>query len=105
MKILLALLVVCLGSAVFWAALDRPLDAPPWPAKLAGVSYNPSGLYDRAAFEAPVSEDALRADLRQLAHLTGRIRTYSVNGGLDQVLSIAKSVGLKVINGTDKSAC
>jgi exo-beta-1,3-glucanase (GH17 family)/cellulose synthase/poly-beta-1,6-N-acetylglucosamine synthase-like glycosyltransferase len=99
MKILIALLLVCVGSTGFWALIDRPLDAAPWSAKLGGVSYNASGLYDRAALEQPVSEATLRADLRQLARLTPRIRTYSVAGGLDRIPSIAKSVGLKVTLG------
>ena len=48
MRILIALLAVCLGSAILWASLDRPLDAPDWHGEMKGVSYSPSGLYSEA---------------------------------------------------------
>ena len=99
MKILIALLAVCLGSAAFWASLDHPLPAPDWSGKLGGVSYNPSGLYDKESFDEPVPETVIRGDMKQLATLTNRIRTYSIARGLDRVPYIAKEFGLKVTLG------
>jgi exo-beta-1,3-glucanase (GH17 family)/cellulose synthase/poly-beta-1,6-N-acetylglucosamine synthase-like glycosyltransferase len=99
MKILIALVVVCLGSIAFWASFDHPLVAPDWSGKLKGVSYNPSGIFDRKSFEAPVPESVIREDMRQLATVTNRIRTYSVARGLDRVPYIAKEFGLKVTLG------
>ena len=99
MKILIALVVVCLGSAAFWASFDHPLPAPDWSGKLGGISYNPSGLYDKASFDQPVPETVIRGDMKQLATVTNRIRTYSVDRGLDRVPYVAKEFGLKVTLG------
>lgn len=99
MKILIALLAVCLCSVAFWASLDNPLAAPDWSGKLGGVSYNPSGIYDQKAFDQPVPESVIRADLKQLATVTDRIRTYSVARGLDRVPYLAKNLGLKITLG------
>ncbi len=99
MKILIALLVVCLGSAAFWASFDHPLAAPDWSGKVGGVSYNPSGIFDKKTFDLPVPEATIRGDLKQLATVTRRIRTYSVDRGLDRVPYIAKDFGLKVTLG------
>ena len=99
MKILIALLVVCLGSAAFWASFDHPLPAPDWSGKLGGISYNPSGLYDKKSFDEPVPETVIRGDMKQLSTLTNRIRTYSVARGLDRVPYVAKEFGLKVTLG------
>jgi exo-beta-1,3-glucanase (GH17 family) len=93
MKILIALLAVCLGPAAFWASLDHPLAAPDWAGKLGGISYNPSGLYDQATFNRRVPESVIRGDLRQLAKVTSHVRTYSVVRGLDRVPYVAKEVG------------
>ncbi len=60
MKILIALLVVCLGSAAFWASFDHPLAAPDWSGKLGGISYNPSGIFDKKTFDKPVPESVIR---------------------------------------------
>jgi len=99
MKILIALVAVCLGSAAFWASFDKSLAAPDWSGKLGGISYNPSGIYDQKAFNQPVPESVIRADLKQLATLTNRIRTYSVARGLDRVPYIAKEFGIKITLG------
>ena len=99
MKILIALLAVCLGSAAFWASFDKPLAAPDWSGKLGGISYNPSGIFDQKTFAQPVPESVIRADMKQLSTLTSRIRTYSVSRGLDRVPYIAKEFGLKVTLG------
>lgn len=66
---------------------------------LAGLSYNPSGTKTFAEMEAGFDAARLRADLTQLSKLTGEIRTYSTDHGLDQIPGIAKSLGLKVTFG------
>ncbi|HEY6598088.1 MAG TPA: glycosyltransferase [Pseudomonadales bacterium] len=99
MKILIALLAVCLGSAAFWASFDKPLAAPEWSGKIGGISYNPSGIFDEETFEQPVPESVIRGDMKQLSTMTSRIRTYSVSRGLDRVPYIAKEFGIKVTLG------
>jgi len=96
MKRFFALVAVAAGFGSIWFALDRPLPAPVWKGKLEGLSYNPSGLYTEDQFDTPVSEQALHADFAQLAKVTRRVRTYSVDRGLDRVPKIARQYGLKV---------
>ena len=96
MRILIALLAVCFGSAVLWASLDRPLDAPDWRGDMKGISYSPSGLYNESQLEEGVPEAAIRQDLEKLSAITKRVRTYTVDRGIDRVPYVAKSLGLKV---------
>ena len=46
-----------------------------------------------------VSAEQIASDLTQLAKITGCIRTYSVENGLDKVPELASKVGLKVLLG------
>ena len=96
MRILFALLAVCLGSAVLWASLDRPLDAPDWHGDMKGMSYSPSGLYGESQLAEGVPEAVIHQDLERLSTITKRVRTYTVDRGLERVPYIAKEVGLKV---------
>src|SRR5579862_515417 len=107
MRILIALLVVCVGSAVFWASLDRPLDAPDWEGRLRGISYSPSHLYTEHEKHTKLTDDMIRRDLTQLSQYTKRIRTYNISDGIDRVPPIARELGMKVSLGiwlNDKAA-
>src|SRR5215813_3701633 len=99
MRIFLALLLASACSAALWASLDRPLAAPDWREGLKGVAYNPSGVYSEAQRRQGYPEAVIRDDLKQIATLTRRIRTYSVDPGLDRVPAIAVELGLKVALG------
>ncbi len=100
MRILIALLVICVGSAAFWANMDRPLDAPDWNGQIKGVSYSPSHLKEHPKdIPGGISEDIIRRDMEQLSHVTKRVRTYSVDYGQDRIPYIAKDYGLKVTLG------
>ena len=96
MRILIALLVVCFGSAVLWASLDRPLDAPDWRGEMKGISYSPSGLYEESQLNEGIPETVIRQDMARLSNITKRVRTYTTDAGLDRVPYIAKDYGLKV---------
>jgi len=96
MRILIALLAVCVGSVLLWGSLDRPLDAPDWRGEMKGISYSPSGLYTENQLEDGVSDSVIRADMERLSAITKRVRTYTVDRGIDHVPYIAKEFGLKV---------
>ncbi len=64
--------------------------------RIMSLSYSPSGVQSEARIQAGFSEAALRADLRHLAAHTHRIRTYSVDNGLDRAPRVARELGLKV---------
>ncbi len=92
MRIPTAIAIVSIASLMFWAALNRPLDAPDWEGKFGGLAYNPSGIYNRGQLEQ-IPEDRIRSDLTLLREWTGNIRTYSVDRGLDVVPRIAQELG------------
>jgi exo-beta-1,3-glucanase (GH17 family)/cellulose synthase/poly-beta-1,6-N-acetylglucosamine synthase-like glycosyltransferase len=92
MRIPTAIAVVSVASLLFWAALNRTLDAPDWQGRFEGVSYNPSGIYNRAELEQ-VAEERIRGDLTLLRQWTKNVRTYSVDRGLDAVPRIAQEIG------------
>ncbi len=101
----LALLIISLGAIVaVWWWLATPIhlaQAPIDPAaKLECVSYAPfRGEQDPTNPSLHVSAEQIEQDLRQLAAVTGCVRTYSTDVGLDQVPAIAGRVGLKVMQG------
>ncbi|HET7848808.1 MAG TPA: beta-(1-6) glucans synthase [Pseudolabrys sp.] len=102
-----ALALFVLSSAVIaatWAWLGAPVTMPNAPLapgdKLYCVSYAPfrpnQTPFDPATH---VSSAQIGEDFALLAKLTGCVRTYSVELGLDQVPEIAREHGLKVILG------
>lgn len=92
MRIPSAIAIASIASVMFWAALDRQLDAPDWEGKFVGLAYNPSGIYGQAELEE-IPEERIRSDLALLRPWTGNVRTYSVDRGLDAVPRIAREVG------------
>lgn len=79
-------------------ALARPsIDSS---TRLDCVSYAPfRGLQNPLDPSLRVSAQQIAEDLAQLARITGCVRTYSVDNGLDQVPALAAKAGLKVIHG------
>ncbi|HEY0235359.1 MAG TPA: beta-(1-6) glucans synthase, partial [Afipia sp.] len=105
LRIPLALLVasLCIIAGI-WLWLARPVTlsrAPIDPAqKLECVSYTPfRGAQTPLDPTLHVSAGQIAEDLKELVKITGCIRTYSVDVGLDQVPGEAAKVGLKVIQG------
>jgi glucan 1,3-beta-glucosidase len=98
----LALIVVSLSIALVWWWLGQPvgMTGAAAPEKLQCMSYAPfrgaqSPLNGGTHIPAAQIED----DLVRLKALTGCVRTYSMELGLDQVPEIARRVGIKVIQG------
>jgi exo-beta-1,3-glucanase (GH17 family) len=75
--------------------------APIDPAeKVQCVSYAPfRGEQTPLNSTAIIPAEQIAADLAQLAQITGCVRTYSIDNGLDQVPALAAKAGLKVIQG------
>jgi exo-beta-1,3-glucanase (GH17 family) len=89
--------------AAAWWWLGRPLDAPEAasdPGRIQCMSYTPfrdgETPLDKTTHAAA---DRIEADLVKLARLTGCIRTYATDNGLDQVPPIAQQFGVKVLQG------
>jgi glucan 1,3-beta-glucosidase len=102
-RLVLGLLLLAAGSAVFWTwRQGQPnLVADPAVSRIACLSY--------AAFRLPgetpldpaqiVSEARIETDLRSLASHTGCVRTYSVGQGMDALPRVAQRMGMQVLLG------
>ena len=87
-----------------WAWLGAAVQMPPSPLasgeKLYCVSYTPfRGAQSPLGPDIPVDPRQIDEDLAQLKRITDCVRTYSVDFGLDRIAEIAKSHGMKVLQG------
>ena len=101
---LACLAVSALAIAGFWAWLGAPIAMPQTPLgpgeKLYCVSYAPfRGDQTPLDSSIKISAAQIEDDLSRLARITGCVRTYSTDYGLDQIAPIAARHGLKVIQG------
>jgi exo-beta-1,3-glucanase (GH17 family) len=100
-----ALLAVVAGVIVSaWAWLGMPVEMPQAPVgpgeKLHCISYAPfRGEQNPFGPDVPIDVRQIEEDLAQLKPVTGCIRTYSIDHGLDQIPEVARRHGLKVMQG------
>ncbi len=96
-------LVVVLAIAAlftgFWALINRPVTAPNWPDQISGFSYSPfqQGQFRRKT-STPLTTKCV-SDLAIMSKLTDNIRTYSVDGTLEDIPKLAEEFGLRVTLG------
>ena len=95
LRILIALIMVVGATALFWASRDYTMVAPDWDGQVRGIAYSPSHLF-RARDQLHVTSEQIDRDLKQLSRVTGHIRTYTVDGGMDKVPEIARRYGMTV---------
>jgi exo-beta-1,3-glucanase (GH17 family) len=101
---LVALFVLTVAAiAVAWWWLGRPVPAPAAatdPGRIQCMSYAPFRA-DQSPLIATTHVDAAQVeeDLAKLSRLTGCVRTYATDNGLDQVPAIAHRFGVKVLQG------
>jgi glucan 1,3-beta-glucosidase len=105
MRLPLALFsVLCAAIFAVWWWIGAPIPMPPSPLepgeKLNCISYAPFRP-GQTPFDPSTHIDARQIDddLTRLAAVTGCIRTYSTDFGLDQVPEIARRHGLKMLQG------
>src|SRR6201995_2391193 len=95
LRIAVALIMVVGASALFWTSRDYTVTAPEWDGQVRGIAYTPSHLFtDRQAKH--ITPERIDRDLAQLSKITGHIRTYTVDGGMDKVPEIARRYGMTV---------
>jgi exo-beta-1,3-glucanase (GH17 family) len=89
--------------ALAWWWLGRPVALPPGvadPGRIPCLSYAPfRGDQSPLIATTHVEASQIEEDLAKLAGLTGCVRTYSIENGLDQVPPIAARLGLKMLQG------
>jgi cellulose synthase/poly-beta-1,6-N-acetylglucosamine synthase-like glycosyltransferase/exo-beta-1,3-glucanase (GH17 family) len=95
LRIALALVLVVGASVLFWASRDYTVVAPDWDGQVRGITYNPSHVFSLRE-NGHISPEQIDRDMAQLSLLTGRVRTYTVAGGMDKVPEIARRHGLTV---------
>jgi cellulose synthase/poly-beta-1,6-N-acetylglucosamine synthase-like glycosyltransferase/exo-beta-1,3-glucanase (GH17 family) len=95
LRITIALVMVVGASALFWTSRDYTVVAPEWDGQVRGVAYSASHLFTQRQTKR-VSPERIDRDLRQLSQITGHIRTYTVDGGMDRVPQIARRYGMTV---------
>jgi exo-beta-1,3-glucanase (GH17 family)/cellulose synthase/poly-beta-1,6-N-acetylglucosamine synthase-like glycosyltransferase len=95
LRIAAALVMVVSASALVWASRDYTIVAPEWDGQVRGVAYSPSHMFTMRQ-NKNVSPERIDRDLRQLSRITGHIRTYTVEGGMDKVPEIARRYGMTV---------
>jgi glucan 1,3-beta-glucosidase len=95
------LTAVAVAAAWWW--LGRPLAAPAAasdPGRIQCMSYTPFRSNESPLDKTTHAEASrIEADLAKLARLTGCVRTYATDNGLDQVPEIAQRLGIKVLQG------
>jgi len=103
LQLSLANLLVALGFALvtfsIWGLSNRPIQEPPWPTSVVGMSFSPirqgndpsKGIY-------PTSEE-IDADIALLQGKVKAIRTYGVSGSLSEIPALAKKYNMKVTLG------
>jgi exo-beta-1,3-glucanase (GH17 family)/cellulose synthase/poly-beta-1,6-N-acetylglucosamine synthase-like glycosyltransferase len=94
-RIAIALMMVVGASALFWISRDYTVSAPEWDGQVRGIAYNPSHIFTLRQ-NKNISPERINRDLAQLSKITGHIRTYTVDGGMDKVPEIARRYGMTV---------
>ena len=95
LRIILALAMVLSASVLFWASRDYAVSAPDWDGQVRAIAYNPSRIFTDYD-QKNVTQEQIDRDLAQLSQITGHIRTYTVDGGMDKVPEIARRYGMTV---------
>ena len=91
-----------IAAVWWWLAIPTILARAPIDpnAKLQCISYAPFRGHQTSLSPATqVSREQIAEDLAQLAKISGCVRTYATDLGLDQIPELAAKVGLKVIQG------
>ena len=96
--------LAALAIIAFWAWLGAMVEMPQSPLaageKLHCISYAPFRAgQDPFGPDVPIDPRQIEEDLAQLKLITGCVRTYSTDHGLDQIPEIARRHGLKVMQG------
>ena len=79
-----------------WQAAGVTVTPPDVDGTIHSLSFSPFTSQADLAPGARISRERLERDMALLAPLTGSIRTYSVDNGLDQVPEVARRHGLRV---------
>ncbi len=100
--IFLILVFAALYTIHYWWKLGQPIDLIDAPVeKLNCVSYSPFHKPEQTPLNSQltISKQQIETDLNQLSKQFACVRTYSVSQGLEEVPSLAKQLGMRVLLG------
>lgn len=83
----------------FWAFVSRPDNEPPWPERIQGFSFSPMRSGQSPLDGKLPTAEQIDADLALLAGKTHAVRTYTMEGTLAQIPSLAQKHGINVALG------
>jgi len=86
-------------SILFWALLNRPEQAPPWPTQIQGFSFSPMREHHNPIKHILPNAEEIEADLALLANTTHAVRTYTLEGDQIQIPALAQKYNLNVTLG------
>ncbi len=95
----LAVLVCALVAGGLWMLCNLPVPVPDYRGTLHGLAFSPFRRGESAEGERWPSADTIQADLQRVAEVTGRIRTYTVQGNLGLIPRLAAHLPLKITIG------
>ncbi len=90
--------LVVLANLAAWRGFNPPLAAPEAPGLVHGLAYNAFQRWESPLTQHFPTRTELANDLRRLALLTGRLRTYSA-AELPDLPALAQAAGLKLALG------
>jgi exo-beta-1,3-glucanase (GH17 family)/cellulose synthase/poly-beta-1,6-N-acetylglucosamine synthase-like glycosyltransferase len=95
----LAVLLCALLAFGAWAMINRPVEVPGFDGQIAGLAFSPFHRGESPQDDSYPTIGEMRADLLQAASVTGRIRTYTVQGGLADIPRLADDLPLRITLG------
>ena len=96
--VLAVLLCAALAFAV-WAAANRRVELADYRGSLGGLSFSPFHRGETPEADRWPSRQEILSDLQRAAELTGRIRTYSVQGNFALIPRLAAHLPLQITLG------
>ncbi|HTZ70062.1 MAG TPA: glycosyl transferase, partial [Acetobacteraceae bacterium] len=96
---LLALGLSATVSLGAWTVFNQPQPAPDFSGRIGGLGFSPFHRGESPQRNEYPSAAEISHDLAQAAHLTDRIRVYSVEGPMAQIPALAAPYHLKVTLG------
>ena len=82
-----------------WQHANQPQPAPDFTGRVTGLAFSPFQRGQSPETASFPSAEQIRADLVQAARLSGRIRTYTVQGVQGDIPAIANGLPLRITQG------
>src|SRR5579864_2961333 len=91
---------LCAGVSLgVWHKVEQPVAVPDFHGSVAGLAFSPFQRGQSAETNNWPTDAQIHRDLEHVAEMTGRIRTYSVQGTLADIPEMASDLPLKVTLG------